>query len=76
MYEYYAWGKISEMREINPILTDAEYMAQGFTAEECPKIRRHDELFNRYINSQYFNIPPLTEEEDEEMSKLVKELGL
>ena len=75
LYDY-TWDKISEMPEINPILTDEGYMAEGFTAEECPKIRRHDELFNQYVNSQYFNIPELTEAEKQEMSDLAEELGL
>ena len=61
---------------INKIYTDAEYMAQGFTADECPKIRRHDELFNRWAMCEYYNVPPLTEEENEELDNLVKELGL
>ena len=60
----------------NTIYTDAEYMAQGFTAEECPKIRRHDELFNRDQLSQFCNVEPLTEEEREEMFRLIEELRL
>jgi GMP synthase PP-ATPase subunit len=60
----------------NTIYTDEEYMAQGFTAEECPKIRRHDELFNRYQQSKFINVEPLTDEEMEEMYRLAKELDL
>ena len=60
----------------NTIYTDEEYMAQGFTAEECPKIRRHDELFNRDQQSQFYNVEPLTKAEREEMFRLIEELGL
>lgn len=60
----------------NIIYTDEEYMAQGFTAEECPKIRRHDELYNRDQKSISYNVEPLTEEEREEMYRLAEELGL
>lgn len=52
----------------NTIYTDEEYMAQGFTAEEVPMIRRHDELFNLHDDR--------TEQETEEMYELVKKLGL
>jgi hypothetical protein len=55
---------------MNKIYTNAEYMAQGFTADECPRIRRHDELYNKWIAQG------LTVAEDEELNKLVKELGL
>ncbi len=61
---------------LNTIYTDEEYMAQGFTAEECPKIRRHDELFNRYQLSKFCNVEPLTEAEEAEMYRLVEELGI
>ena len=60
----------------NTIYTDEEYMAQGFTAEECPKIRRHDELFNRDQLSQFYNVEPLTEAENEELLRLIEELRL
>ena len=60
----------------NTIYTDEEYMAQGFTAEERPKIRRHDELFNRDQKSKFYNVEPLTKEEREEMHRLVEELGI
>jgi hypothetical protein len=52
----------------NTIYTIEEYIAQGFTAEEAPKVRKTDEMFNNWDN--------LTEEEKEEYSALVKELGL
>lgn len=47
----------------NKILTD-----EGFTADEVPKIRRHDILFNKGSER--------TEAETEEMFALVEELGL
>ena len=54
----------------NIIYTDNEYMAQGFTAQEVPKVRRHDELFNKGEDR--------TEEETMEMVdryiKLIKSL--
>ena len=52
----------------NIIYTDSEYMAQGFTAQEVPKVRRHDELFNKGEDR--------TEEETMEMVVIQKELGL
>lgn len=52
----------------NIIYTDSEYMAQGFTAQEVPKVRRHDELFNKGEDR--------TEEETMEMVAIQKELGL
>ena len=45
----------------NTIYTDTEYMAQGFKAWEVPMIKRHDELFNMWV---------------EEMVTLQKQLGL
>ena len=54
----------------NTIHTDAEYMAQGFRPYEIPKIRRHDELFNLWVDGV------ITEEEKEEMFTLVAELEL
>lgn len=32
----------------NKVYTDAEYIAQGFSENELPMIRRHDELMVRY----------------------------
>ena len=52
----------------NIIYTYNEYMAQGFTAQEVPKVRRHDELFNKGEDR--------TEEETMEMVAIQKELGL
>lgn len=52
----------------NTIYTDNEYMNQGFTMQEVPKVRRHDELFNKGENR--------TEEETMEMVAIQKELGL
>lgn len=54
----------------NIIHTAEEYMAQGFAAEEVPKITRHDILFNKYVDEI------ITEEEKEEMYNLIDELGL
>lgn len=52
----------------NTIFTDNEYIAQGFTVQEVPKVRRHDELFNKGEER--------TEEETMEMIAIQKELGL
>lgn len=52
----------------NTIYTIEEYIAQGFTAEEAPKVLRTDILFNDWDN--------ITEEEKEEYFTLVEELGL
>ena len=52
----------------NTVYTIEEYIAQGFTAEEAPKVRKTDIMFNNW------NI--LTEEEKEEYFALVEELGL
>ena len=52
----------------NTIYTIEEYIAQGFTAEEAPKVRKTDEMFNNWDN--------LTPEEKEEYFALVEELGL
>jgi hypothetical protein len=54
----------------NKIYTDKEYLAQGFTKEEVPMIRKHDILFNKY------QVGEATEEEAEEMFKLVEILGI
>lgn len=58
------------MRYYNIVHTIEEYMAQGFTAEEAPKMRRHDILFNK--NQEGL----ATEEEREEMFSIIEELGL
>ena len=49
---------------LNKIYTDKEYMEQGFTKEECPLIRKHDLLFNRYV------LEGLTEKERDELEDL------
>lgn len=55
---------------MNTIYSIDEYVAQGFSREEAPKAKRHDELFNKYQSEG------LTEEEKEEMFNIVDELGL
>ena len=55
---------------MNTIYTIEEYMEQGFTAEEAPKIMRHDILFNRDQRGM------TTEAMREEMFRLADELGL
>lgn len=55
----------------NTIYTDKEYMAQGFTAEEVPMIRRHDILMNQYKRLGF-----LTEEEDAELMHLIEVLEI
>lgn len=58
------------MTKYNTIYTIEEYMNQGFTAEEAPKAKRHDILFNKYIDGI------ITEEEKKEMFIIIEELGL
>lgn len=55
----------------NKIYTDEEYIAQGFTAEEVPMIRRHDILFNQYKRDGFLN-----EEEEAEMFRLIEILKI
>jgi hypothetical protein len=55
----------------NVVHTDEEYIAQGFTKEECPMIRRHDILMNQYKRLGF-----LTEEEDAELMHLIKVLKI
>ena len=57
--------------KLNTIYTDEEYMAQGFTKEECAKVRRSDELYNKYKLED-----ELSDEEWAEYTALVEELGL
>lgn len=52
----------------NTIYTIEEYITQGFTTEEAPKVRKTDEMFNDWDN--------LTDEQKEEYFALVEELGL
>ena len=59
-----------KMARFNTIYTPEEYMAQGFEAWEVPYVTRHDILFNKYV------MGIITEEEDEEMSRIIKMLGL
>ncbi len=54
--------------KMNKIYTDAEYMEQGFTAEEVSKVRRTDILFNKRDE--------WTEEERAEYNLLCKELEI
>lgn len=62
---------------LNKILTDEEYMADGFTAEELPLIRKHDELFNKYqIMHDGGNWDTLTEEQWKEFIDIQETLGL
>ncbi len=58
---------------MNKIYTDAEYMAQGFTAEEVPMVREHDELVNAVAEKGLEN---MTEAEAQRIEELAKELGL
>ena len=63
--------------KLNTIYTDAEYIAQGFTAEEAPLIRKHDELFNEYtlkFGDCWGN--NLTDKQWKEYVELVKVLDL
>ena len=55
---------------LNRICTDEEYMAQGFRPYEVPMIRRHDELYNLWVDGT------ITEEQKEEMFTLQAELEL
>ena len=55
---------------LNKIHTTEEYMAQGFTKEEVPMIKRSDELFNKR------QLEGWTEEEEEEYYKLVEILKI
>lgn len=54
----------------NEIKTDEGYLAEGFSLDEVPKIRRHDILFNKCVDEE------ITEEEKEEMFALINELEL
>ena len=53
---------------MNTIYTIEEYIAQGFTAEEAPKVLKTDLMHNRWEE--------LTESEKAEYFALVEELGL
>ena len=54
----------------NEIKTDEGYLAEGFSLDEVPKIRRHDILFNKCVDEE------IAEEEKEEMFALINELEL
>jgi hypothetical protein len=54
----------------NIIYTNEEYMAQGFTAQEVPMIRRHDIIFNKDVDGE------ATEEEMAELVAIQRALGL
>ena len=54
----------------NTIYTLEEYMAQGFTAEEAPLMREHDQRFNLDVDNN------LTEEQRERMFYLIDLLML
>lgn len=60
---------------MNKIYTDKEYFEQGFTTEELPMIRKHDELFNEY-QRQFGTNWQLTEQQWEEYNNLVIALKL
>ena len=60
---------------MNKIYTDKEYLEQGFTTEELPMIRKHDELFNEY-QRQFGTNWQLTEQQWEEYNNLVIALKL
>ena len=62
---------------LNKIKTNEEYLADGFTIEELPLIRKHDELFNEYqMLHDGGNWDTLTEAQWEEYNNLVETLGL
>ena len=52
------------------VQTDEEYLADGFTAEQLPLIRRYDELMVSWLEHEP------TPEEDKEGEELVKILGI
>lgn len=54
----------------NTVYSEAEYIAQGFTAEEAPKAREYDILWNKWINTQ------ATPNEVARMEDIAVELGL
>ena len=58
---------------MNKIYTKAEYIAQGFTLEELPLIREHDELVNKVAEKGLEN---MTEIEGQRIEELAEKLGL
>jgi hypothetical protein len=58
------------MKIYNTVYSIEEYIAQGFTAEEAPKMVRHDTLVNKLTDGL------ATEEEYQEIFAIAEELGL
>ena len=56
---------------MNKIYSDEEYKKQGFTTEEIPLIKKHDELINKQIIKG-----SLSEEEEKELYSLIEILKL
>lgn len=54
----------------NTVYSEAEYIAQGFTAEEALKAQRYDTLWNKWVNGE------ATPNEIAEMDNIQEELGL
>lgn len=58
------------MKIYNTVYSIEEYIAQGFTAEEAPKMVRHDTLVNKLTDGL------IAEEEYQEIFAIAEELGL
>lgn len=56
---------------MNKIYSDEEYKKQGFTTEEVPLIKKHDELINKQIIKG-----SLSEEEKQELYSLIEILKI
>lgn len=56
---------------MNKIYSDEEYKKQGFSIEEIPLIKKHDELINKQIIKGN-----LSEEEEKDLYNLIKILKL
>lgn len=56
---------------MNKIYSDEEYKKQGFTTEEVPLIKKHDELINKQIIKG-----SLSEEEEQELYSLIEILKI
>lgn len=52
------------------VQTDEEYLAEGYTVEQLPLIRRYDELMVSWLEREP------TPEEEKEGAELVKMLGI
>lgn len=61
---------LAEKAGYNKIKTDNGYLAEGFTRQEIPLVRRHDVLYNLWL------VRAITEDEKEEMSRLSETLKL